>query len=886
MGNERNPRLAFALIAVAPVIAAGYVLYWTHTAQSVPDGLVALAIVAFRAIVEIIAAWYAAWFVLIAAAYLRHRQSAKLTKPRTGNPRPDVGLVYLCCGDVDEAALNSLARLRYGGNSHLIVHDDSRTPEDQARVAAAVDRIRRIRDVLLLRRPVREGGKPGAVNYVLAQTAHLYEYFILCDNDSIAFDPDCIDAALACVESDRTAVVQFRCVAANDETEGEFCRVLSRSIDAFHVFLQTWSTFAWRPFIGHNALLRTRAVLEVGGVTPGFFADDLDLTVRLNLRGYEVVYAPHIEFGERQPSTYAALRTRSYKWAYGCVQVLRAHWAGVLRSSALSVPEKLGFFQLAGFFVGQAILLVYLVVTCVIAPLVLGGWWLPPSALVVANLLFLTVYCPVAAYFFKEGRLTRSLGTVTLFAIVYGTTDLACARGVWDGLWRRRRDWVPTNSVSAAGGIAPGLGDALFGLLLLGVPAIGFPALLASPATYLWTGKFLFAPALHTAYRERRTRESRSVAVVRAGVTAAVVCLCVLPLAGAEAAVDIQDRNLRVDGQPFAVAGVHYGAWRLGTGPNKDYPYPAPPLVEEDLRLIRQLNANTILVVDAPAYVVALAQRHGLKVLYLFTVNWWALDAPVAPHVRADIIRRVRELQAEPALLGWVLGNEVPSAVLEQRGTMPIVAGLHDLYRAIKDVDRAHPVTHANWPPTKDLDLHFLDFVSFNLYPVWPPEVVMMGYGTYLRDVLQPIARDKPLLITEFGANTLEAGEEHAARVLADAWSAIRRDTAGGIVFEFADEPWKHYDNPSRPGSWWDRRPAPDDEMQLDADPEEHYGLVTIDRRPKRTFGTVSAMFHASSSGELPLVWFPVGAIIIAAAAVWMIARRSASGGSGTAPTR
>ena len=85
--------------------------------------------------------------------------------------------------------------------------------------------------------------------------------------------------------------MQFRNVAVVDPNTCSVNRLLSRSIDAFNVFLTAYSRFGWQPFVGHNALLKTGAVMAVGGFTPGFFSDDLDLTVRLNLRGYKVAYA-------------------------------------------------------------------------------------------------------------------------------------------------------------------------------------------------------------------------------------------------------------------------------------------------------------------------------------------------------------------------------------------------------------------------------------------------------------------------------------------------------------------------------------------------------------------------------------------------------------------
>lgn len=305
----------------------------------------------------------------------------------------------------------------------------------------------------------------------------------------------------------------------------------------------------------------------------------------------------------------------------------------------------------------------------------------------------------------------------------------------------------------------------------------------------------------------------------------------------------------------------------------QDYPYPAPELIDSDLKLIQQLNVNTILVVDSPGYVLDLAQKNDLKVLYAFTIDWWTLGTPQFTTSRQGIQKRVRDFQQKPALLGWILGNEVPNSVVEHRGEKPIRDGLLDLYGAVKELDNQHFITHSNWPITKDLDLRFFDVTSFNVYPLWPPEVVANGYGNYIQKVLQPIAGNKPLLITEFGANTIEAGEEGQARLLASSWQGLQSNGAcGGVVFEFADEWWKNYDNPKRAGDWWDRKPAPDDEKQHDLDPEEYYGVVTGERQPRMAAPAVKQMFTTSSSARaLPAA--AVTMLVLLAAGGWGVAR-------------
>ena len=345
----------------------------------------------------------------------------------------------------------------------------------------------------------------------------------------------------------------------------------------------------------------------------------------------------------------------------------------------------------------------------------------------------------------------------------------------------------------------------------------------------------------------------------------------------AHPSVRIENRRFIVDGRVFFVRGIHYGPWRPGTGPNKHYPYPKIQDIASDFELIRKTGANTVLIYDPPSEVLDLAQQYNLKVVYVFALDWYAVGGPEQQAITAKIVERVKRIRDKPALLAYLLGNEVPGDVLQSHGDKPIVAGLRDMFTGIKAVDRDHPISHANWPPARQLDLSFLDFISFNVYPLWPPEVVAMGFEKYLETGLRPIAGTKPLLISEFGADTIEAGDQGQARLIRDSWDGlVRADTAGGIVFEFADEWWKNYNNPARPGDWWTRVPAPDDELRQDDDPEETYGIVRADRTPKPAFAVVAAMFadrrRRDTAREFGAA--ALSTMVVVAAGAWFWARR------------
>jgi cellulose synthase/poly-beta-1,6-N-acetylglucosamine synthase-like glycosyltransferase len=494
--------VAYAVLLSTALFSVLYGRFLVGRLDGVRLGWVATALLSVKTVVEVAASFYAFAYLFNAMAYLftpRWRRA----RIRPSRATPAVGLLYLCCDDLDEDALLSLRELDYPGPLYLILHDDSSCAETREALNALADSFRRwVRwQVIVLRRPSRTGGKPGAINYVLDQTAHLYEYFLLLDNDSTVVDRKMIQRILPYFERPEVAAVQCRPVAAESATYCTINRLLARAIGAFHVILSPCARFGWVPFVGHNAMLRTRHVLSVGGMTPGFFSDDLDLTVRLNLEGLSVVYASEIYMAEKHPPHYAAFRKRSYKWAFGCMQTLKRHSWAVLTSGRFTLAQQVSFFQFVGFYLMQAVLLLYLVVAFVLAPIILGPYALAIGVNAVFGvLLILLVYLPFLAYFLTEDRRPGWIRSLALCGLVYGGADFSVARGVWDGLWYRSRTWIPTNSVATGKSGMRDAGEALFGMALLCGPFVRFPALLYIPSIYLFAGKFLFGPALSILY--------------------------------------------------------------------------------------------------------------------------------------------------------------------------------------------------------------------------------------------------------------------------------------------------------------------------------------------------------------------------------------------------
>jgi len=312
-----------------------------------------------------------------------------------------------------------------------------------------------------------------------------------------------------------------------------------------------------------------------------------------------------------------------------------------------------------------------------------------------------------------------------------------------------------------------------------------------------------------------------------------------------ESKVTVRGGQLFFQGEHFIVRGIEYSPWGPGTGPGKGS-WPEKKQILKDFKMIQQLGCNVVSVVDPPESFFEAIEDSNLLVIYTFGIfqtqweHFGAKDFLAKESQFLDVFERHKNNRR---IFLWVLGREVTPVAQEKHGEK-----ITKWFKATADKMRSQApgvlISHANWPPMRSLKLDFLDIVCFDLYPGWPPEVSLTGFGKYIRDVLRPLARRRPLLITEFGVNSIEVSLKNQGPLLAKCWSELREAGAcGAVVFSFMDEWWKNYNNPISKNAWWARKPAPEDEKTHDLDPEEHYGLVRADRKPKPAYYAVKEMF-------------------------------------------
>jgi GT2 family glycosyltransferase len=269
------------------------------------------------------------------------------------------------------------------------------------------------------------------------------------------------------------------------------------------------------------------------------------------------------------------------------------------------------------------------------------------------------------------------------------------------------------------------------------------------------------------------------------------------------------------------VKGVTYGTF--GTGEDQGG-YGPQDVADRDLAAIAANGFNAIRTYTVPPrWLLDSAERHGLRVMV--GVPWEQHVAFLDDRERArSIERRVREgvraCAGHPAVLCYVIGNEIPAPIVRWHGRQRVERFLERLYRAAKAEDPGGLVSYVNYPTTEYLELPFLDFVCFNVYLE-----TRDALEVYLAR-LQNLAGERPLVMAEIGFDSRRHGEEAQARALD--WqirTTFAAGCAGAFVFAWTDE--------------WHRGGYEIDDWD--------FGLTARDRRPKPSLAAVREAF-----GDVP----------------------------------
>jgi cellulose synthase/poly-beta-1,6-N-acetylglucosamine synthase-like glycosyltransferase len=221
------------------------------------------------------------------------------------------------------------------------------------------------RDVSVVRRPNREGYKAGALAHALATARG--EFVAIFDAD---FVPDS-DFLLRTVPhffragNERIGFIQTRWGHLN-RNYSALTRCQALALDGHFVVEQGGRQAGGLPFAfnGSGGIWR-RACIEdpaVGGWQTDTLCEDLDLSYRGLLAGWQPLYLDDVEAPAEIPVQLQAFKRQQFRWAKGSVQTLRKLGGRILRSDWSVLRRAAAICHLSGYLIHPLLLLMLLIV--------------------------------------------------------------------------------------------------------------------------------------------------------------------------------------------------------------------------------------------------------------------------------------------------------------------------------------------------------------------------------------------------------------------------------------------------------------------------------------------------------------------------------------------
>ncbi len=264
--------------------------------------------------------------------YIRsRRKSVRLPKASISGELPYVTVQLPVYNEkyVVARLLESVAGLRYPAHRlEIQVLDDStdETTEIIARKAAELSHL----NIRHIRREDRKGYKAGALQEGLAQATG--QFIAIFDADFIP-EKDFLLATIPQFLNARVGMVQTRWGHVN-ENQNLLTRLQAFGLDT-HFTVEQTGRYAGGFFLNFNGtagIWRKSCIEDAGGWQADTLTEDLDLSYRAQLKGWQFAYLEGVISPAELPPFLSAYRAQQYRWTRGAAQNTRKHLLNVVRA--------------------------------------------------------------------------------------------------------------------------------------------------------------------------------------------------------------------------------------------------------------------------------------------------------------------------------------------------------------------------------------------------------------------------------------------------------------------------------------------------------------------------------------------------------------------------
>ncbi|MHC1770264.1 MAG: glycosyltransferase family 2 protein [Flexilinea sp.] len=217
-------------------------------------------------------------------------------------------------------------------------------------------------NIEVVRRENRKGYKAGALQAALEKTDE--EFTAIFDADFIPAPDFLLRTMPYFAGNEHLAIIQSRWTHLNRDynllTSG-----IAVGIDVHFLVEQTgrYAAGCLQNFNGSGGVIRKSAIQEAGGWQSDTLAEDLDLSYRIQLRGYKVLFLKDLLSPAEIPPTVPSFKKQQGRWACGSLRTAKKLLPELLHDRKLSFKQRLqAYIHLTGYLLHPLMLFSFLLI--------------------------------------------------------------------------------------------------------------------------------------------------------------------------------------------------------------------------------------------------------------------------------------------------------------------------------------------------------------------------------------------------------------------------------------------------------------------------------------------------------------------------------------------
>ena len=308
--------------------------YWSH--------LTAKVIIIIYFIGLILVLFYSILQLTLAVAYVKNKKK-KITRPifKTENAKkvtiqlPMYNELY-----VADRIIEKCANFDYPIDKFQIQVLDDSTDETKDLIAKKVAEVSaRGINIQHIHRTNRKGYKAGALDYAMDQVEG--EFIAIFDADFIP-EKDWLQKTMPNFDNENIGVVQTRWGHINKNYS------LLTQLQAFglngHFAIEQGGRNASGHFINFNGtggVWRKKCIEDAGGWEHDTLTEDLDLSYRAQIKGWEFRYLEEVIAPAELPITMSALKSQQHRWMKGGAECFRKMWKTIITSKNVKLSDRI-----------------------------------------------------------------------------------------------------------------------------------------------------------------------------------------------------------------------------------------------------------------------------------------------------------------------------------------------------------------------------------------------------------------------------------------------------------------------------------------------------------------------------------------------------------------